>query len=53
MLEVMKNVYRNIKLVSNLTLELLQTPEIVEARENFKMCGLLDTINEESLDKTA
>ena len=33
MLEVIKSVYRNIKRVSNLTLELLEYPEIVEARE--------------------
>lgn len=52
MLEVLKNVYRNIKVVSNLTLELLQMPEIVEARENFKMWGILDTINEGEADKS-
>ena len=46
MLEVIKNVYRNIKRVSNLTLELLECPEIKEAREEFSMYGLLDKLNE-------
>lgn len=47
MLEVIKNVYRNIKRVSNLTLELLECPEIVEARDRFVMLGLLDQLNED------